>query len=135
MLTGMRLEEEARDNAEIAAAAANCPEPIGILRLARRHEASICQNDVSLREGCDRQAVTTGEYNPVPPPSVSPATPVVDDSKRHRQPEGVRRMIDIPDVHPAPRARSPFRHRREHLSNVDRSITRPSSQLPRPGPV
>ena len=72
---GMRLEQEAGDDAEIAAAAAQRPEQVGILGLAGGHEAAVGKHDVGLEEVVDGQPVFAGQIA-VPPPSVSPATPV-----------------------------------------------------------
>ena len=53
----VQLEEEAGDDAEIAAAAAQRPEQVGVLLLAGGDEAAVGQHDVGLEQIVDGQAV------------------------------------------------------------------------------
>ena len=73
----MRLEKEARDHSEVATPSAERPEEIRVLVLARRDEAAIGPDDVRFEQVVDRLAVFRVKY-PLPPPSVRPATPVVE---------------------------------------------------------
>ena len=70
-------ETGTRDHAEVAAAAAERPEEIGMLAFAGGDEGAIGQDDVGFEQVVDRESVIAREY-PVPPPRVRPATPVVE---------------------------------------------------------
>ena len=77
-LNRMRLEQKRSDDAEVSAAAANRPEQVAVLARAGDHEASIGQYHIGREQIVDRQAVIAASGSPVPPPSVSPPTPVVE---------------------------------------------------------
>jgi hypothetical protein len=57
----MRLEEETRDNAEVAATTADRPKQIRVLALAGGHHAAIGEDDVGFEQVIDCQAVLTCE--------------------------------------------------------------------------
>ena len=136
VLHRMRAEQEARHHAEIAAAAAQRPEQIRVLSLARRDEAAVGQHHVGLEQIVDRQPVLARADSRCRRRASArrrrwsrrcPPAP----RGRRRASRGRRR----PACSRARRARCARPDRRACPSARDRSITRPSSQLPRPGPL
>ena len=95
MLHRVRLEQEARHHAEIAAAAAQRPEQIGILRLARRDEAAVGQHDVGLEQVVDGEAVLARQIAGAAAERQAGDAGGRDDAERHGQPEGVGGVVDV----------------------------------------
>ncbi len=107
----------------------------GILRLARGDEAAVGEHHVGFEQVVDGEAVFAREVA-VPPPSVSPATPVVETMPNGTaRPKACVAWSTSPEVQPAPTrtVRSPGSTRTPFI--IDRSMTSPSSTLPRPGPL
>ena len=94
---------ERGDDAEVAAAAAQRPEQIGVLVRARGDRAAVGQHHVGLEQVVDRQPVLARLRWPMPPPSVSPPTPVVRDDRRSGSPSRTRAS----PRRPRPRSRRP----------------------------
>ena len=57
----MRLEQEARDHAKVAASSAHGPEEIGVLALAGRDKTAIGQDHIGLEQVVDREAILARE--------------------------------------------------------------------------
>ena len=132
----MQPEEERGDDAEVAAAAAQRPEEIGVLRLAGGDEAAVGQHHVGLEQVVDGQAELAGEVAEPAAEGDAADAGGGDDAAGGGQPEGVGGVVQI-----AQRARRPRRGRcglpgrRGRRSSGERSMTSPSSQVPRPGPL
>ena len=71
-------EHERGDDAEVPASATDCPEQILVLVLACPHERSRRRARGPPTAGCRSSARAPRVRWPVPPPSVSPPTPVVE---------------------------------------------------------
>ena len=91
----MRLEQEARHHAKVAAAAAQGPEEIGVLALAGRDKTAIGQDDVRLEQVVDRQAVLAREVARAPAEGEARDAGGRDDAKGHGQAERVGGVIDV----------------------------------------
>jgi hypothetical protein len=91
----MRVKLERRHDTEVPAAATQCPEQIGILRLVGRDDASVRQDDVGGQQVVDRQPVFAGEVTDAAAERQAADAGRRDEPARHRQPEGVRGMVDI----------------------------------------
>ena len=57
----MRLEQEARHDAKVAASPAQRPEEIGVLALAGRDKTAVGQDNVRFEQVVDREAVLARE--------------------------------------------------------------------------
>ena len=71
---GTKLERG--DDAEVAAAAAKRPEQIRVLVGARTHRRAVGEHDLGGQQRVDRSSPWWRMSQPIPPPSVSPPTPV-----------------------------------------------------------
>ena len=71
-------EQERGDDAEVAAASAERPEQVRVLVGARADRSRRWRARPRPRAGCRSSARTCGSGGRVPPPSVSPPTPVVE---------------------------------------------------------
>ena len=91
----MRLEQEARHHAEVAAAPAQRPEEIGMLALAGRDETAVGQDDVRFEQVVDRQAVLAREVPGAPAEGQARDAGGRDDAKGHGQAERVGGVIDV----------------------------------------
>ena len=95
MLHRMRLEEEARDDAEVAAAAAQRPEEIRMLLAIRGDEAAVGEDDIGLEEVVDGEPELARQV----PGAAAQREPgharAADDPERHGQAESVRRVVDV----------------------------------------
>ena len=91
----MRLEQEARHDAEVAAAAAQRPEEVGVLALAGRDEAAIGQDDVGLEQVVDRQAVLAREVPGAAAEGEARDAGGRDDAEGHGQAERVGGVVDV----------------------------------------
>ena len=98
----MRLEEEARDDAEVAAAAAKRPEEIRMLRGIRGDEPAVGEDDVGLEQIVDSQPVLARQVAGAATQREPGDAGASNDAERHREAEGVRRMVDRPGVQPGP---------------------------------
>ena len=95
----VHLEQERGDDAEVAAAAANGPEQVGVLLGIGGHEPAVGQHHVHFEDVVDGEAAFAGEMTE-PAAQRQPADAGGrDDAGRHGIAERVRRVIDI-----APRA-------------------------------
>ena len=121
-------------DAEVAAAAAHGPEQVRIVRRRWRCAAARRRSRCRPTAGCRRSARSVRISQPMPPPSVSPAMPVVETTPPVvARPNACVSRSNSPQVRPASaRARAPRRDRRGCPSSRDRSIIRPPSQTPLP---
>ena len=129
---GMPLEEERRDDAEVAAASADGPEEVRVLFGARGDEAAVGEHHVHGEDAVDAQAVLTRQV----PDAATEREPAHagrrDDARGHGQAEWVSGMIDVaPERSAAARIVFFFGSTRTYRIG-ERSITSPSSQTPRP---
>ena len=91
----MRLEQEARHHAKVAAAAAQRPEEIGVLALAGRDETAVGQDDVRFEQVVDREAVLAREVPGAAAERQARDAGGRDDAEGHRQAERVGGVIDV----------------------------------------
>ena len=91
----MEPEQERGDDAEVATAAAQRPEEIGVLRLARRDEGAIGQHDVGLEQIVDGQAELPGEVTESSAQGDAPHPGGGDNAGRRCQPESVGGVVQI----------------------------------------
>ena len=98
----MRLELEARHDAEVAAAAAQGPEEVGMLRRARPHLLSVGEHDVDRAQRVDREAVPP--HQPADPAAErQPADARVRDlAGRDREAVLLRRGVELAEQGAAP---------------------------------
>ena len=99
----MQLEEEGGHHAEVAAAAAQRPEEIGVFRLAGRDEAAVGQHDVGLEQIVDGQPELAGEMTDAAAEGDAADPGGGDDAAGGAQTEGVGGMVQIAQL--APRLR------------------------------
>ena len=128
-------ELERGDDAEVAAAAAQRPEQVRVLGLAGMDQAAVRGDDVRGDRGCRRSGRALRISQPIPPPSVKPAMPVVETSP----PVTASPNACVSWSSVAPRGAG-LRAWRSALAGStrtpfigDRSITRPPSQVEKPG--
>ena len=135
VLDRVQLEAERGDDAEVAAAAAQRPEEIGVLLLVRRDEAAVGEHDVGLEQIVDGQAELAGEMADAAAEGDAADAGGGDDAARRGQTEGVRGVVQIAQQAP------PRRRRCRRLGSTrtpfigERSMTSPSSTVPSPGPL
>ena len=99
------VELERGHDAEVAAAAAQRPEQLGVLVLARMDPLAGRRDELDRGEGVAGQAVARSSQ-PEPPPSVSPATPVLETRPPVvASPYACVRRSNSAHVAPAPSAR------------------------------
>ena len=91
----MGLEQEAGHHAEIAAAAAQRPEEVRVLLLARGDEAAVGEHDVGLEQIVDGQAVFARQVARAAAERQSGDAGRRDDAEGHRQAESVSGVIDV----------------------------------------
>ncbi len=91
----MHPEQERGDDAEVAAAAANRPEQIGVLLGIGGHEPAVGQHDVDLEDVVDGQAAAAGEMAEPAAERQAADAGGRDDAGRHGIAERVRGVIDI----------------------------------------
>ena len=96
MLHRVGLEQEAGDHAEIAAAAAQRPEEIRILRRAGGDETAVRQHHVGLEQIVDGQPVLPGQVAGAAAERQASDAGGRDDAEGNRQAEGMRRVVDVP---------------------------------------
>ena len=91
----MGLEQEAGDHAEVAAAAAQRPEQVRILLRAGGDEAAVGEHHVGLEQVVDGQPVLAGQVAGAAAEGQARDAGGRDDAERHRQAEGMRRVVDV----------------------------------------
>ena len=134
--TGCRRELERSRDAEVAAAAVQRPEQVGVLVLGSRAPARRRRSPARPRAGCRTRARSLRSSQPEPPPSVKPATPVVDTRPPVvASPCSCVAASNSPQVTPAPQRA--VRSRRVHLDRPSscarrRPGRRRPSTCPRP---
>ena len=91
----MQLEQEAGHDAEIAAAAAQGPQQVGILLLAGGDEAAVGQHDIGLEQIVDGQAVFARQIAVAAAQRQAGNAGGRDDARRNGQPEGMGSVVDV----------------------------------------
>jgi hypothetical protein len=91
----MRLEQEARHHAKVAASAAQRPEEIGVLAFAGRDKTAVGQDNVRFEQVINRGAVLTREVPGAPADGEARNAGGRNDAKWHSQSERVGGMIDV----------------------------------------
>ena len=95
----VRSEAERRDHPEVAAAAPESPQQLGVVVLARGDQLPVRRDDVGPHEVVDAQTVLAGQP---PDPAAEGETGdarVRHDPGRDRQPERLRCAIELAEVH------------------------------------
>ena len=132
----VQAEHERGDDAEVAAAAADRPEEVGVLVGAGADALAVGEHDVG---GSSRLSMVRPYLRvrwPRPPPRVSPPTPVVE-----MIPLGVARPCSLvarstsPHVQPPPTRTVRACGSTSMSFSSERSMTTPSSHVPRPAPL
>jgi hypothetical protein len=126
----MQAEDERRHDAEVAAAAAEGPEEVGILVGAGGDALAAGQHDVGRQRVVDRQPVLARQVAVAAAEREAADPGGGDDAADRREPVLVRGAIDV-----APRAPPPTRAVRAAGSTStsrigERSMTTPSSTMP-----
>ena len=85
----VQLEQEAGDDAEIAAAAAQRPEQVGVLLLAGGDEAAVGEHDIGLEQIVDGQAIFARQIAVPAAQRQAGDAGGGNDARRHGQPEGM----------------------------------------------
>ena len=134
--TGLQAERERGDDAEVAASAPERPEQVLVLVLARTSRTSRRRARRRPRAGCRSTGRASRVRLPMPPPSVRPPTPVVEMIPNGPRARSPGRVVDVAERERR-RERSPSGVSGSTITPriADRSITRPSSTLPRPAAV
>src|SRR5271156_4809538 len=91
----MKLELERGDDSEIAAAAAQRPEQVGVLRFTRAQELALSRDHVGGYEVVDRQPELAGRPAKTAAQGKSGNASGRIDAKRRHEPEGLRLPIEI----------------------------------------
>src|SRR5690606_12730990 len=91
----VKLEEEGRDDTEVAAAAPQRPEQIRVLALTRGHEAAVSKYDVGLQQVIDREPVLPGQVAQATSQRQPANAGRRDEAGGRRQPESVGSMVDL----------------------------------------
>ena len=91
----MRLEQEARHHAEVAAAATQRPEEIGVLILAGGDKAAVGEDHIGFEQVVDREPVLAREIPRAAAQGQARDAGARDDAERDREAERVSRMIDV----------------------------------------
>src|ERR1700738_5581095 len=91
----MSLEQEARDDAEIAAAAAQAPVEVSVLRLAGGDNATVGEHDLRLQQIVDGEAMLAGEVSGAAAKREAGDTGRRDNAGRHGEPVDMRGVVDI----------------------------------------
>ena len=132
----MGLELKLGDHPEVAAAAAQRPEQVGVLVGAGVHQRAVGEHHVGPDEAVDRQPEAACQM-PETAAEREPANPGRrDDPRRRRAPVLGRRAVDLPPGGATPHAdRAQNQDRRSTCAISARSITIPSSTIPSPPPL
>ena len=92
----VRAELEARDDAEVAAAAAQRPEQVGVLVGARRARSrAVGEDDVGRQQRVDRQAVVAHQPADAAAERQPADAGVRDLARRHREPVLLRGGVEL----------------------------------------
>ena len=91
----MGLEKEAGDDAEIAAAAFQRPQEVGIVGLARGDERAVREHDVGFDQVVDRQAELPGQISGPSAEGKSGDARRRHDAERNGEAESMRRVVDV----------------------------------------
>ena len=91
----MQLEQEARDDAEVAAAAAQRPQQVGVLLLAGGDEAAIGKHDIGLEQIVDGQAVFARQVAMPAAQRQARNAGGRNDARRDGQTEGMGSVVDV----------------------------------------
>ena len=122
----MRLEQEARHHAKVAAAAAQRPEEIGVLALAGRDKTAVGQDNVRFEQVVDREAVLAREVPGAPAEGEARDAGGRDDAKGHGQSERVGGVIDVArraaSINPNGSARRIYAHALHHREVDHQSV-------------
>jgi hypothetical protein len=92
---GMRAKQEARHHTEISAAAAQRPEQIRVLALARRDEAAVSEHHVRFQQVVDREAVHATQVTAAAAESETGNARGGNNACRNCQAECMRGVIDV----------------------------------------
>jgi hypothetical protein len=118
----LQRERERHDDADVAAAAAQRPEQVGLLGLARAHEPAVGEHHVGRDQVVDRQAASAGEVAESPAEGDAADAGRGDDAARQREAERMGRVVDVAEQRAAEHARD-LRHRVDdhaaHAREVD----------------
>ena len=102
----------------------------------RGDEPAVGEDDVGLEQIVDREPVLARQVAGAAAQRQPGHAGAADDPERHGEAEGVRRVVDVRGAATRLHPHGPgWRGRRARSSSCDRSMTRPSSQLPSPGPL
>src|SRR5215217_5935 len=91
----MRPKRECGDDAEVAAATAQRPEEIRVLRLARLHERRVGEDEVGFYEMVDGEAELAGQVTDAASERETADSRRAERARRHCKPVPVRRVIDV----------------------------------------
>ena len=91
----VQLEQEAGDDAEVAAAAAQRPQQVGVLLLAGGDEAAIGQHDIGLEQIVDGQAVLARQVAMPAAQRQAGDAGGRNDARRDGQAEGMGSVVDV----------------------------------------
>ena len=91
----MQPEQERGDDAEVAAAAADGPEQVGILVGAGAHLLAARQNDLGLEQVVDREPALAGQMAEAAAKGEAADAGRGDDPARRREPVLVRRSVHL----------------------------------------
>ena len=91
----LEVEGEVRDDAEVAPAASQSPEEVGVLLGAGRHELPVRRHHVALAQGVDGQPELPHQVTDAAAQRQSGDTGVADEPARRGQPELLRLAVDV----------------------------------------
>src|SRR5450631_1377933 len=91
----MGLEEEGCHHPEVSAASSNCPEQVAVLIGTGDDGPTIGQDDVSCQKIVNGQSILARQVPHAAAQSQASHASRRDDSRRDREPEGVRCMVNI----------------------------------------
>ena len=92
---GMRTKQEARHDAEISAAAAQRPEQIRVLALARRDQPAVGEHDVRFQQVVDREPVHAAQVAAAAAERETGDAGRRNDARRNCEAECMRGMIHV----------------------------------------
>ena len=91
----VELELERRDDPEVAAAAPETPEQVGVLLLARDHELAVGGDDVARAQVVDREAVLPHQVADAAAERETSDAGVADDPAGDAKPEHLALAVDV----------------------------------------
>jgi hypothetical protein len=103
----MPAERERRDDAEVAAATANCPKKVGVALEIRLNDRSVGEDDRGGDEIVDRQSGTTRKVADAAAERQATDSGRRDDPGRDGEPVLVRCAVDLPEPRTALHAHHP----------------------------